>query len=544
MCGLDGNLVEQAKIRSHLTAVYQYNLRHDLSAHANPQRPSYALGNDGGLLLCTWPRGNKLTIPFIYSNEVWTGIEYQVASHLMLEGMVEKGLEIVRLCRDRYDGTRRNPFNEYECGHWYARALSSYGLLQGLTGVRYDAVDRTLHVRSQVGDDFRSFFAWDGGFGTVGLKKGKPFLDIKSGTIDIEKVVVTDETGAATSPWKTTPPSLAERRARAEQLQPRLMALRDQFEAHVFDAGAGESIPYRLFQPRETVPQAKYPLIIYLHGSVGRGSDNLKQISGGNLYGARIWAPPEEQAQRPCFILAPQLMQGVGGQREMAAQGEKLGDEQDDAGLAGRWKQVTDSPAGELVMELTLHKQGPDYRGELRVPRQGTLAVEEVSYRNGTLTYKTVGPLPLRAEFLVAGRRFKGTLATFGEEERARRLLALIRSVVETRAIDKDRIYITGQSMGGGGTWGMIAFSPATFAAAVPVCGPCSVTTAPKIVEHGVAVWAFHGAADPTVPVRASRDMIEALRAAGGNKAQAARLLGITRAGLYKRLKRLGVPSP
>jgi len=85
------------------------------------------MGNDGGLLLCTWPKGGQTAIPFIYSNEVWTGIECQVASHLMLEGMVDEGLEIVRICRDRYDGVRRNPFNEYECGHWYARALPHPG---------------------------------------------------------------------------------------------------------------------------------------------------------------------------------------------------------------------------------------------------------------------------------------------------------------------------------------------------------------------------------------------------------------------------------
>ncbi len=59
----------------------------------------------------------------------------------MMMGEVEKGLEIVRTCRDRYDGRVRNPFNEYECGHWYARAMSSYAMLQGLTGVRYDALD-------------------------------------------------------------------------------------------------------------------------------------------------------------------------------------------------------------------------------------------------------------------------------------------------------------------------------------------------------------------------------------------------------------------
>lgn len=143
-----------------------------------------------GLLLCTWPKGGALSIPFVYSDEVWTGIEYQVASHLMFEGMVEKGLDIVRVCRDRYDGTIRNPFDEYECGHWYARALSSYGLIQGLSGIRYDAVEKTLYIDSNVGNNFRSFLATASGFGTVGLKNGKPFIEMKMGNLDVKHVMV------------------------------------------------------------------------------------------------------------------------------------------------------------------------------------------------------------------------------------------------------------------------------------------------------------------------------------------------------------------
>ena len=189
MCGL-GEIVDVDKVRSTLNAIHRYNLKHDLSDHPNPQRPSFALGTDGGLLLCTWPNGGALSLPFVYSNEVWTGIEYQVASHLMIEGMVEEGLEIVRLCRDRYDGTARNPFNEYECGHWYARAMSSYGLLQGLTGVRYDAVEKTLYIDSRIGNNFRSFLSTATGFGTVELRNGQPFIEVASGEIEVVRVVV------------------------------------------------------------------------------------------------------------------------------------------------------------------------------------------------------------------------------------------------------------------------------------------------------------------------------------------------------------------
>lgn len=188
VCGLD-EVLDEEKIKSHLVAIHKYNLKPILMDHINPQRPTFACSEDGGLLLCSWPKGGELSLPFVYSDEVWTGIEYQVASHLMFKGEVEKGLEIVRICRDRYDGTNRNPFDEIECGHWYARAMASYGMLQSLTGVWYDAVDRTLSIDSKIGD-FKSFISTETGFGNVGLKNGEPFVNIVYGNVDIKKVVV------------------------------------------------------------------------------------------------------------------------------------------------------------------------------------------------------------------------------------------------------------------------------------------------------------------------------------------------------------------
>ncbi|MEI8038571.1 MAG: GH116 family glycosyl hydrolase [Verrucomicrobiota bacterium] len=193
VCGV-GQVCDAKQITSHLQAIHKHNLRRDLSTHANPQRPGYACGAEGGLLLCTWPKGGKLSLPFVYSDEVWTGIEYQVASHLMLMGLVEEGLEIVRICRDRYDGRVRNPFNEYECGHWYARAMASYGLLQGMSGARYDAVDRVLHLDPPLAGDFRCFLATATGYGTVGIKQGQPFLEVVAGTIEVRETRLNGKT--------------------------------------------------------------------------------------------------------------------------------------------------------------------------------------------------------------------------------------------------------------------------------------------------------------------------------------------------------------
>jgi hypothetical protein len=104
----------------------------------------------------------------------------------MMMGEIEKGLDIVRAARSRYDGRVRNPFNEYECGHWYARALSSYALLQGLTGVRFDALTQTMYIDSKIGD-FTGFISTETGFGNVGLKNGKPFLNVAYGEIVVKE---------------------------------------------------------------------------------------------------------------------------------------------------------------------------------------------------------------------------------------------------------------------------------------------------------------------------------------------------------------------
>jgi uncharacterized protein (DUF608 family) len=187
MCGVTP-FIDKEKVESHLLSVFRHNFKTDLSEHANPQRPGYALGREAGLLLCSWPEGNMPSLPFVYSNEVWTGIEYQAAGHLMLLGHIEKGLAIVRAARSRYDGKIRNPFDEYECGHWYARALSSFGLLTALTGVSYDNVKKTLKISPRIRGDFRSFLSTASGYGTVGVKNGKPFLEIKAGVIRVDRI--------------------------------------------------------------------------------------------------------------------------------------------------------------------------------------------------------------------------------------------------------------------------------------------------------------------------------------------------------------------
>jgi len=181
-CGLEP-ILDPERTRRHLRSVFESNFRPSLAKSPCPQRWHFALPDEGGLLLCAWPKGGKPLLPFPYSDEVWTGIEYQVASHLTACGYLEEGLAIVRTARRRYDGSRRNPFDEVECGHWYARALSSYALLQAYSGIRYDAVDNRLEIRPRIEGDFQCFFATAWGYGLAGARDGEPFCRMAAGEL-------------------------------------------------------------------------------------------------------------------------------------------------------------------------------------------------------------------------------------------------------------------------------------------------------------------------------------------------------------------------
>jgi len=203
MYGIDTPLARE-NVRKTLQAIFKHNFKTDLSQHANAQRPGYAMGHEPGLLLCSWPRGGKPTLPFVYSDEVWTGIEYQVASHLIAEGFVTEGLTIVKALRSRYDGRSRNPWNEYECGNYYARAMASYALLGALAGFRYSAVQRTLWFGPQLTTrPFKTFFSTASGFGTIELSAGSLRVQLLDGVLPLEKLVLTDGAQTRTLEWKT-----------------------------------------------------------------------------------------------------------------------------------------------------------------------------------------------------------------------------------------------------------------------------------------------------------------------------------------------------
>lgn len=187
-----GHILPEEQVKLALRSILRYNWRENLSEHSNCQR-TYALNEEGGLLLCTWPKGGRPMYPFPYCDEVWTGIEYQVAAHLIYEGFVEEGLRIVKVVRERYDGFKRNPWDEVECGHHYARALSSWSLLLALSGFEYNAPEKTIGFAPKLfKNEFASFFSTGVGWGIYRrtFKKGlqREVIEVLYGKLELKKV--------------------------------------------------------------------------------------------------------------------------------------------------------------------------------------------------------------------------------------------------------------------------------------------------------------------------------------------------------------------
>jgi non-lysosomal glucosylceramidase len=188
-----GYVLPEERVKQTLQSIVRHNWRADLSEHESCQRV-YALNEEAGLLLCSWPRGGRPAYPFPYADEVWTGIEYQVAAHCIYEGLVDEGLAIVRGLRARHDGVRRNPWNEFECGHHYARAMASWSVLLALSGYRYSAIEQRLSFApaAQVVRDgtFRCFFSTGSAWGTVSVTGEDVQVDVVEGTLAARELMV------------------------------------------------------------------------------------------------------------------------------------------------------------------------------------------------------------------------------------------------------------------------------------------------------------------------------------------------------------------
>jgi uncharacterized protein (DUF608 family) len=160
-----GYLLNEQHVKQTLRSIFRNNFLPDMSEHETFQR-TFALNDEAAVVIGSYPQGKRPEIPFPYYSEVMTGFEYQLAVHLIYEGMLTEGLTVAESVRLRHDGERRNPWNEPECGHHYARAMSTWALIIALSGFHYSGVERKLTLTPRVrAQNFRCFWSLPSGWG-------------------------------------------------------------------------------------------------------------------------------------------------------------------------------------------------------------------------------------------------------------------------------------------------------------------------------------------------------------------------------------------
>jgi uncharacterized protein (DUF608 family) len=185
-----GGFLDKSKVETALKSVHANNFRPSLADHFNPCR-NYAFEDEAGLLIATYPEGiRQPMVAAPYAEEVWTGIEYMSASHMIMHGLVEEGLDIVRGARNRHDGSRRNPWNDIECGSYYARSMSAWQLVNAFSGLSADFVAGKLSFAPKVSGDYKLFWSAGTAFGTLTNRAGEITLEVLGGRLAASQVLV------------------------------------------------------------------------------------------------------------------------------------------------------------------------------------------------------------------------------------------------------------------------------------------------------------------------------------------------------------------
>jgi hypothetical protein len=163
-----GYILDRRHVQTTMSSIMKYNLVTDFNNHFNTFR-IYGVGNETGLIMASYPKGDLLDFPFPYYTEIMTGFEYSTASQMIYEGQVKNGLKIYQSIRDRFDGNKRNPFNEGEYGHRYGRAMASWNGILAYTGFHFSAVNKSMSFNPLKGKYF-----WSNGYvyGTIEIKDG------------------------------------------------------------------------------------------------------------------------------------------------------------------------------------------------------------------------------------------------------------------------------------------------------------------------------------------------------------------------------------
>jgi len=203
VCGL-GPLLDPAHIRKTLESILRYNHKPSMATHDCVER-TFALNDESALVICDYAESERPRIPFPYFAEVMTGFEYSTASHMLYAGLIREGVACIANIRARYDGLKRNPWDEAECGHHYARAMAAWSGILALSGFRYDGPNAAVAALPPIhAAAFRSFWSTATGWGTFSysLSAGSPAgfrLHVLAGTLSCRTCAIQAPAGKSSA---------------------------------------------------------------------------------------------------------------------------------------------------------------------------------------------------------------------------------------------------------------------------------------------------------------------------------------------------------
>jgi len=195
-----GEVLDPKQTRCALRAIWRHNFRPSMRGVFNPCR-LYCVDDEAGTVMFVWPKGkHRPVVPIPYAEETMHGFEYQAACHMIMTGMVKEGVALVKAVRDRYDGERRNPWNEVECGSNYARSMASYALLNAFSGLRFDMVRQEIGFQPvhAVAGRFKSFWSLGTAWGEVDIRPDGATLHVRYGELTIKTLAFSLSKGGGT----------------------------------------------------------------------------------------------------------------------------------------------------------------------------------------------------------------------------------------------------------------------------------------------------------------------------------------------------------
>ena len=201
-----GRVLPQKETLSALRSLWRYNFTPDVGPYREANKPGrwYAMPGEAGLLMCAFPRadwnydqakGKGADWAAGYFNECMNGFEYQAAGHMVWEGLVQEGLAVTRAVHDRYDASRRNPWNEIECGDHYARSMASYGVFLAACGFEYHGPKGHIGFAPRLTpENFKAAFTSADGWGTfrqtISDKNHEAEIELRLGTLHVRTLAL------------------------------------------------------------------------------------------------------------------------------------------------------------------------------------------------------------------------------------------------------------------------------------------------------------------------------------------------------------------